>query len=103
MDSNYLHSNLTGMIIKDFYKVYNRMGYGFLEKVYENSLIIELRKQGLQCTSQFSVKVYYDNLQVGFYMADIIVNESVIIEIKAAEALCEQHEAQLTNYLSNRY
>ena len=62
-------------------------------------MLIELKKFDLFCTSQVQVKVYYENNQVGFYIADIIVNKSVIIEIKAAEGLCEEHEAQLTNYL----
>lgn len=99
MTSNYIHSDLTGMIIKAFYTVYNRLGYGFLEKVYENALLIELRKMKLTCSAQCPVKVFYDEIQVGYYMADIIVNNDIIIEIKAAENLADQHEAQLTNYL----
>ena len=99
MSDNYLHSEVTGLIIKAFYNVYNKLGYGFLEKVYENAMLIELRKMQLFCKSQMQIKVFYDENEVGFYIADIIVNECVIIEIKAAEALCEEHEAQLTNYL----
>ena len=75
------------------------MGYGFLEKVYERCLLIELRKLGLICISQKRVNVYYDEKIVGEYQADIIVNNVVIIEVKACAALCEEHEAQLTNYL----
>lgn len=89
-------SNLS---IKSFYNVYNDLGYGFLEKVYENAMIIELRKFGLNCQSQIPVKVFYDDFQVGNYYADIIVNNILIIELKAAEGLCEEHEAQLLNYL----
>jgi GxxExxY protein len=99
MDDNYKHSDITALIIKAFYNVYNQLGYGFLEKVYENALLIELRKLGLDCIPQFPVEVFYDEQKVGFYIADIIVNNCVIIEIKAAEAICEEHEAQLTNYL----
>ena len=99
MTDNYKHSDITGIIIKAFYNVYNQLGYGFLEKVYENALLIELKKLGLECVAQYPVEVFYDDLKVGFYIADIIVNNCVIVEIKAAEALCEEHEAQLTNYL----
>ncbi len=99
MSDNYKHSDITGIIIKAFYNVYNQLGYGFLEKVYENALLIELRKLGLECVAQYPIEVFYDNLKVGFYIADIIVNNCVIVEIKAAETLCEEHEAQLTNYL----
>jgi len=99
MSDNYKHSDITGIIIKAFYNVYNQLGYGFLEKVYENALLIELKKFNLECVAQKPVEVFYDELKVGFYIADIIVNNAVIIEVKAAEALCEEHEAQLTNYL----
>ena len=99
MSDNYLHSDITSQIIKAFYNVYNRLGYGFLEKVYHNALLIELRKSGLLCNSQLPIRVHYDEEEVGFYIADILVNERVIIEIKAAEGICEEHEAQLTNYL----
>lgn len=94
-----LHKDITEKILKAFYNVYNTLGYGFLEKVYENSLLIELRKMGLICTAQEQIKVYYENEQVGFYIADIVVNRSVIIEVKAGESLCEEHEFQLINYL----
>ncbi len=96
---NFKHSDLTEKIIRAFYKVYNTLGYGFLEKVYENALSIELSKAGLLHSKQHPVDVYYDDEKVGSYFADIIVEDSVIIELKAAENLCEEHEAQLTNYL----
>ena len=99
MPDNYLHSDITSLIIKAFYKVYNHLGYGFLEKVYQNSLLIELRRLNLDCQPLYPIDVFYEKLKVGFYIADIIVNNCVIIEIKAAECLCEDHEAQLTNYL----
>jgi len=94
-----LHEEITGKIIKAFYKVNNSLGYGFLEKVYERALIIELKKQGLQVEQQKNIKVYYEENEVGDYYADLIVNNLVIIELKAAESLCEEHEAQLINYL----
>jgi len=99
MANNYLHSELTSLIIKAFYTVYNRLGFGFLEKVYQNALLIELRKYGLECVANRPVDVFYDDCKVGLYYADIIVNSCVIIENKAAENLCEEHEAQLVNYL----
>jgi GxxExxY protein len=96
---NFLHSDLTAIIIKAYYNVYNKLGYGFLEKVYENALILELQKFNLTCEKQKAIKVYYDEVSVGEYFADLIVNDSVIIELKAAECLSEEHEAQLVNYL----
>lgn len=94
-----LHKNITDIILKSYYKVFNNLGYGFLEKVYENALFYELKKQGLVCEKQKPIKMYYDEIQVGEYYADIIVNECIIIELKAAESLAEEHEFQLINYL----
>lgn len=94
-----LHGDITNRIIHSFYCVYNKLGFGFLEKVYENALILEIRKTGLSVEQQKNIKVYYDESQVGDYFADLIVNELVIVELKAAEALREEHEAQLINYL----
>ena len=96
-----LHEEITGTIIQAFYKVNNTLGYGFLEKVYENALKIELRKLGLTVEQQKNIRVYYENSEVGDYFADLIVNDVVIIELKAAESLCEEHEAQLINYLKS--
>ena len=95
----FLHKNITDKIIKAFYKVYNELGFGFLEKVYENALYLELKTMGLYCEKQKQIKVYYNEQIVGDYYADIIVSECVIIELKAAESLCEEHEYQLINYL----
>ena len=94
-----LHGDLTEKIIKAFFNVNNNLGYGFLEKVYENAMIIELRKMGLEVKQQKNIKVYYDEKEVGDYYADLIVNNLVIVELKAAESLCPEHEAQLINYL----
>jgi GxxExxY protein len=97
--SSLKHSDLTDRIIKAYYDVYNQLGYGFLEKVYENALLIELRKKGLFCVAQLPIEVFYEEQKVGQYFADILVEDSVILEIKAAESLVEEHEAQLINYL----
>jgi GxxExxY protein len=99
MNDNYKHSDITERIIKAFYKVYNTLGYGFLEKVYESALLIELTRDGLNAEKQHRIIVRYDGCEVGEYYADIIVNALVIIELKAAEALCQDHEFQLINYL----
>ena len=96
---NYKHSEITEKIIKSFYKVYNTLGYGFLEKVYENALFIELVAMGLLVEKQKQINVYYEDKEVGFYFADLIVEDCVIVELKAAESLCEEHEFQLINYL----
>ena len=98
-NQDYKYQEITSKIIKAFYNVYNTLGYGFLEKVYENALMIELRKLRLEAIAQVPIKVYYNNETVGDYFADVIVNKVVIIEIKAMEALREEHEAQLLNYL----
>ncbi|MEY4877538.1 MAG: hypothetical protein RL708_2688 [Bacteroidota bacterium] len=99
MNPNYKHTEITAIIIQCFYNVYNKLGYGFLEKVYENAMLIELKKQGLEAESQKQLKVFYDDLEVGNYFADLIVEDCVIVELKAAESIVEEHEAQLVNYL----
>lgn len=99
MNDNYKYSDITDKIIKSYFNVYNKLGFGFLEKVYENSMLIELRKFSINCERQVPIKVYYDQFNVGEYFADIIVENLVIIELKAAESLCEEHEIQLVNYL----
>ena len=94
-----IHQELTDIILKCFYTVYNRLGYGFLEKVYENAMIHELSKNELSCSKQVPIRVLYDEKVVGDYYADIIVENCVIIELKASEVLAEEHELQLLNYL----
>jgi GxxExxY protein len=93
------HEGLTGQIIKAFYKVCNELGYGFLEKVYENALALELGSTGMRVGRQQAIKVYYLGRQVGDYYADLIVEDLVIIELKSSEGICEAYEAQLLNYL----
>lgn len=93
-----LHKDITEKILESFYEVYNTLGYGFLEKVYENALIIELQNKGLNCKSQYKINVSYKNKIVGNYYADINIENKVIIEVKAT-LLHENHEFQLLNYL----
>lgn len=95
----YLHQDVTEKIIKAYYNDYNELGYGFLEKVYQNSMMIELKSLGLNCEKQRPISVSFKGFNVGEYFADIIVENKVIIELKAAEGLVEEHEAQLLNYL----
>jgi len=96
---SYKHSELTREIINAFYQVYNTLGYGFLEKVYQNALAHKLTKRGYTVSSNVAIKVYYDNVVVGKYFADLVINEVVILELKAVENITDQHEAQLLNYL----
>ena len=94
-----LHEEITSQIIKTFYKVNNTLGFGFIEKVYENAMLLELTKMRLKVERQKNILVHYENVEVGNYFADLLVNDVVIVELKAAESLCEEHEAQLINYL----
>jgi GxxExxY protein len=96
-----LHEELTKSILKIFYDVYNILGYGFLERVYQNSLFYELKASGFKVEAQKKIKVYYKNIDVGDYIADIIVNDIVILELKAQEYLIEANEFQLINYLKS--
>lgn len=93
-----LHEKITEEIISCFYTVYNELGYGFLEKVYENALAYEIKNSGLICDTQKRIDVYYDGVIMGNYFADIIVENKVIIELKASP-ISEEHEFQLLNYL----
>ena len=101
MEQDYKHSEVTNLIIKAFYKVYNTLGYGFKEKVYANALAIELRKYGQDVTREAPIKVYYDKEIVGEFSADLLVEEKVIVETKAKRELIDDHEAQLLSYLKS--
>lgn len=94
-----LYADITGKIIHGFYQVYNTLGYGFLEKVYENALAVELSESGLQVCQQHPVTVYYNGRVVGNYFADMVVDGKIIVELKAAETLRDEHCLQLLNYL----
>lgn len=94
-----LYEEITSDIIAAFYTVYNTLGYGFLEKVYENALAVELAKRHHTVQQQAPIQVFYDGKIVGDYFADMVVDNQVIIELKAAEGIAAAHEAQLVNYL----
>jgi GxxExxY protein len=94
-----LHEEITEKIIRAFYRVYNTLGYGFLEKVYENAMAIELRKSGLRVENRKAISVLYAAETVGEYFADLLIENTVIVELKAAKAIADEHEAQLVNYL----
>ena len=97
--SEYQHFELTKEIIGTFYDVYNALGYGFLEKVYENALAIEFGIRGFQVEQQKPISIHYRGQVIGEYFADILVNDLIIVELKAVRALVKDHEAQLLNYL----
>lgn len=91
---------LTKIIIRCSYDVHNQLGSGFLEKVYQNAMLIEAMKKGLQVKAQHPVKVYYDGQVIGDYIADLWVEERIIVELKAVQSLTREHEIQLVNYLA---
>ena len=94
-----LQEEITDKVPKAFYKVYGQLGYGFLERVYGNAMAVELGKMNVPVELQKSIKVYYSGVQVGDYYSDLLVDGAVIVELKAAEFLRKEHEAQLVNYL----
>ncbi|RZJ67314.1 MAG: GxxExxY protein [Flavobacterium sp.] len=94
-----LLKDTTDVILKCFYDVYNELGYGFLEKIYENAICYELRKLGFTVDVQKRIDVFYKEISVGHYFADLLVNEKIILEIKACENLIPEHQYQLINYL----
>ncbi len=93
------YEKVTETIIGCAYRVYNKMGFGFLESVYEKCLLIELRKAGLDTETQKPITVYYEGEVVGEFVADIMVNDAVIIELKSVRRIIKAHEVQLVNYL----
>ncbi len=96
-----LHQHVTEKIINAFYRVNNTLGYGFLERVYENAMVIELKELGCKVIKQKNIKVFYKSKEVGEYFVDLLVDNCVIIELKAAERISNEHEAQLINYLKS--
>lgn len=96
---DFKYRELTEKIIGIFYRVYNKLGYGFLEKVYENAMMKEFKKEDIPAVSQSAIKVVYEDEIVGEYFTDILVDNKVIVEIKAAKSLAIENEAQLLNYL----
>ncbi len=95
----YVPKELINLILKQFYRVYNDLGYGFLERVYQNALYFALTDIGLKCEAEKPIKVYHDDRVVGEYKADLLVEDCVILELKACEDINAAHEAQLINYL----
>lgn len=91
---------ITKIIIGCAFEVHNRLGSGFLEKVYENALRIELLKKGLKVKQQEPIKVWYDDQVIGDYLADLLVADRIIVELKAVLSLTKEHEVQLVNYLT---
>jgi len=95
----YKHNELTDKIIQSFYCVYNDLGFGFLENVYQNALCFELQKRGFTVEAQKAIDVYYETHVVGKYKADLVVNDLVILELKVVDCLAPEHALQLINYL----
>ncbi|MBR6251035.1 MAG: GxxExxY protein [Bacteroidales bacterium] len=97
--SGYIHKELTEQIIHVFYDVYNTLGYGFVENVYQNAMFFALKEVGFSCEAQKEIDVFFRGHKVGIYKADIVVNNSVLLELKAVAELNEAHKRQLSNYL----
>lgn len=94
-----LHQELTDKILKAFYEVYNHLHFGFREKIYQKSLVFELRQLGLEVEEEKSISVYYKGILMGEYRADIVVEGKVLLELKAQSTIKDPHEAQLLHYL----
>ena len=93
------HKEITDTILKVYYDVYNELGYGFLERVYQNAMYLALKEAGLKVEAQKRIVVYFRRTEVGEYFADLVVDDLVILELKAMPSLSEEHEYQLLNYL----
>ena len=94
------HEEITHKIIGAAYQVFNQLGFGFLESVYQNAMILELAKHNLQVESEKPLKVYYDDEVIGGFNVDLFVENKVIVELKSVQNLVKQHEVQLVNYLN---
>lgn len=97
--TNLLHKSITDAILKVYYEVYNELGYGFLEKVYQNAMYFELKSLGYKVEPQKQIKVYFKKQLVGEYYSDLLVEDKVIVELKATELILNVHVAQIMNYL----
>ena len=95
------HSDLSDKIIKVFYEIHNELGYGFSERVYQKALGIALCQIGLKVEEQLPIKIYFRGQEIGEYFADMVVNDVILIELKAVGQIVEEHEAQLLNYLKS--
>ena len=94
------YEDLTHEIIGATYKVYNQLGFGFLESVYKKAMVVELTKNELAVEEEKPLKVYYDDCEVGNFYVDLFVENSVIVELKSVRTLAREHEVQLVNYLA---
>ena len=94
------HKVLSDQVLAAFYEVYHELGYGFLERVYQNALLFELQSRGLTCMVQQRCPVFYKGRAVGDYFSDILVDGKIILELKACRTIIEEHEKQLINYLN---
>ena len=97
--SSLLHKSITDIILKVYYEVYNELGYGFLEKVYQNAMYFELKSLGYKVEAQKQIKVYFKQQLVGEYYSDLLDEDKVIVELKACDLLMNIHVAQIMNYL----
>lgn len=98
-ERRYKYQEITEIIIGAFYEVYNELGHGFLERVYEEAMARVLRAKGVECRQQAAVPVWFRGDKIGSYEADLVVANAVIVELKACRALDSSHEAQLLHYL----
>ena len=94
------YEEITHKIIGAAYKVFNALGFGFLESVYKKAMVIQLTKGNLKVEEEKPLKVYYDNQVVGDFYVDLFVEEAVIVELKSVQSLTKEHEVQLVNYLN---
>ena len=101
MATDYLYKEETDGIIESSYDVYNALGYGFLERVYQNVFFQELQRRGFLCEVQQKIEVFFKGCLAGNYYADIVVNKHIVLEQKACASLCRGHEPQLINYLKS--
>ena len=93
------HRELTEQIIGCFYDVYNELGFGFLEDVYHKAMLVALQAAGLRAEKEVKLRVYFRGVEIAYFEADVFVENTVILELKAADELAPEHEAQLLNYL----
>src|ERR1700722_15337944 len=100
LDSKLPHSQLTSVILGSCFEVMNELGIGFLESVYKNALFLALKEKGLLVETEKSFEVYFKRQKVGFYKADIVIENLVVIELKCCKSLLPEHQAQIINYLA---
>ena len=94
------HEEVTHKVIGAAYKVFNQLGFGFLESVYQKAMILELTKRDLKVESEKPLKVFYDDQVVGEFFVDLFIDKAVIVELKSVQRLAKEHEVQLVNYLN---